>query len=100
MYQDFEEPSHHRQYIIFNQEQLEEIRRINFETFEYLNTAVIRSMPEFLQTRYTDEIMFEDVNPDLQLFQRIKGPIWIVYPTESDIQVFYLQYSKSKHIKA
>ena len=87
MYQDFEDPWNHRHFIIFNQEQLEEIRRINFECFEQLNTAIIRSMPEFIQMRYSDEIMFDDTEPDLNLFQRIKGPIWITYPTESDIQV-------------
>ena len=87
MYQDFEDAYNHRHYLIFNQEQLEEIRRINFECFEQLNTAVIRSMPEFIQGGYNDEIMFDDTEPDLNLFQRIRGPIWVNYPTESDIQV-------------
>ena len=87
MYQDFEDAWNHRHYLIFNQEQLEEIKRINFECFEQMNTAVIRSMPEFIQSGYSDEIMFDDCEPDLNLFQRIKGPIWINYPTESDIQV-------------
>ena len=87
MYQDYENAWNHRHYLVFNQEQLEEIRRINFECFEELNTAIIRAMPEFIQPRYSEEIMFEDTTPDLNLFQRIKGPIWINYPTESDIQV-------------
>ena len=87
MYQDFEDAWNHRHYVIFNQEQLEEIKRINFECFEQMNTAVIRSMPEFIQSGYSDEIMFDDTEPDLNLFQRIRGPIWVNYPTESDIQV-------------
>lgn len=87
MYQDFEDAWNHRHFVIFNQEQLEEIKRINFETFEQMNTAVIRSMPEFIQGGYNDEIMFDDTEPDLNLFQRIRGPIWVNYPTESDIQV-------------
>jgi len=95
MYQDYEDAYNHRHFIIFNQEQIEEIRRINFECFEQLNTAIIRAMPEFIQPRYTDEIMFEDTEPDLNLFQRIKGPFWINYPREEDIQVgfrfIYLQ---------
>ena len=87
MYQGFEDAWNHRHYVIFNQEQLEEIKRINFECFEQMNTAVIRSMPEFIQSGYNDEIMFDDTEPDLNLFQRIRGPIWVNYPTESDIQV-------------
>ena len=94
MYQDFEEPWNHRHYFIFNQEQCEEIRRINFECFENLNTAIIRSMPQFIQTRYTDEIIFDDTEPDYQHFQRIKGPIWIDYPSRETIQVKFI-YSLS-----
>ena len=93
MYQDYEDPYNHRHYIIFNQEQIEEIRRINFECFEQLNTAIIRAMPEFIQPRYIDEIMFDDSEPDLNLFQRIRGPIWVMFPREEEIQVsFYLIY--------
>ena len=81
-----------------NQEQLEEIRRINFECFEQLNTAIIRALPEFIQHNYTDEIMFDELQPDLNLFQRIRGPIWIDYPTESDIQV-NIYYSIKNSVK-
>ena len=90
MYQGYEDAWNHRHYYIFNQEQTEEVRRINFECFEQLNTAIIRAFPEFIQHNYTDEIMFEDLQPDLNLFERIRGPIWIDYPTESDIQVSIL----------
>ena len=93
MYQDYEDPVSYRHYFIFNQEQCEEIRRINFETFENLNTAIIRSMPQFIQTRYTDEIIFDDTEPDYQHFQRIKGPIWIDYPSRETIQVKFIYSS-------
>ncbi len=75
---------------------VDQIRRINFECFENLNTAVIRSMPQFIQAKYTDEIIFEDAEPDFQVFQRIKGPIWIDYPSEDTVQVksVYLQSKK------
>ena len=98
MYQDFEEPWNHRHYYIFNQEQSEEIRRINFECFENLNTAIIRSMPQFIQTRYTDEIIFDDTEPDYQHFQRIKGPIWIDYPSRETIQVKFIYSLSVSHV--
>ena len=94
MFQDYEDPWNHRHFIIFNQEQLEEIRRINFECFETLNTGIIRSMPLFLQNRYQEEIIFEETEPDFQLYQRIRGPIWVDYPTESDIQVILFTVRK------
>ena len=87
MFRDTEDYWNHRHYLIFNQEQVEEIRRINFEAFEEINTRIIRCMPEFIQVHYTEEIIFDDAEPDFQLFSRVNGPFWNLFPSEDGIQV-------------